>query len=50
MYGDNMHRTVIWSVVLFGSEKWALSSREKHNLWVLENRVQTTISGYDREG
>jgi hypothetical protein len=36
-------------VVLYGCETWSLTLREKHKLWVFENRVLRRIFGSKKE-
>jgi hypothetical protein len=43
-----IHRTIIFPVVLHGCETWSLTLREKHRLWVYENRVLRNIFGPKR--
>jgi hypothetical protein len=42
-------KTVILSVVLYGSETWSLTLREEQRLRVSENRVLRRISGPKRD-
>jgi len=42
-------QTIILPVVLHGHEIWSLTLREKHRLWVFENRVQRRMLGAERE-
>jgi hypothetical protein len=44
-----IYRTVILSVVLYGSETWSLTIREEHRLRVFENRVLRRILGPRRD-
>jgi hypothetical protein len=43
-----IYKTVILPVVLYGCETWSLTLKEKHRLWVFENRV-LRIFGPKRE-
>jgi hypothetical protein len=43
------YKTVIFPVVLYGSETWSLTLREEHRLRVFENRVLRRIFGPKRE-
>jgi hypothetical protein len=38
-----IYKTIILPVVLYGSETWSLTLREKHRLRVFENRVLRTF-------
>jgi hypothetical protein len=40
-----IYKTIILSVVLYGSETWSLTLREKHRLRVCENTVLRRIFG-----
>jgi hypothetical protein len=44
-----IYRTITLPVVLYGCETWFLTLREKHRLWVFENRVLITIFGPKRD-
>ena len=44
-YKNKMHRTVTFSVILYGCEIWSIRLREKHRLKVSENRVLTGYLG-----
>jgi hypothetical protein len=41
-----VHRTIIWPVVLYGSETWSLTYREALRLRVFENRILWRINGH----
>ena len=43
-----IYRTIIFPVVLYGCETWALTLREEHRLRVFENRVLRRIFGPKR--
>jgi hypothetical protein len=45
-----IYKTIILPVVLYGCETWSLTAREKHKLWVFENRVLRRIFGPKRDG
>jgi len=45
----NIYRTIVFSVVLYGSETWSLTLRDKHKLRVFENRVLRRIFGPKRD-
>jgi hypothetical protein len=40
-----IHKTLIRPVLLYGSETWALTKREKYHLLVFERKVLRTICG-----
>ena len=44
-----IHRTIILSVVLYGSETWSLTLREESRLKLFENRVLRRIFGPKRD-
>jgi hypothetical protein len=44
-----MYKTIILLVVLYGSETWSPTLREKHRLRVFENRVLRRIFGSERD-
>ena len=44
-----IYRTIILPVVLHRHEMWSPTLREKHRLWVFENRVQRRMLGAERE-
>jgi hypothetical protein len=44
-----LHRTIIFSVDLYGCEIWSLTLREEHRLRVFENRVLRKIFGSKRD-
>jgi hypothetical protein len=46
---DEIYRSLIWPVVLYGCEAWSLTSREELRLRVFENRVQRRIFGLKRD-
>jgi hypothetical protein len=46
---DNIYRTIILPVVLYGCETLSLALREEHRLRVLENRVLRKILGPKRD-
>jgi hypothetical protein len=46
---DNIYRTIILSVVLYGCETLSLALREVHRLRVFENRVLRKILGPKRD-
>jgi len=43
------YKTIIFAVVLYASETWSLTAREKHGLGVFENTVLRRIFGPKRE-
>jgi hypothetical protein len=43
-----IYKNIILSVVLYGCETWSLTLREKHRLWVFENRVPRRIFAPER--
>ena len=49
-FKDQVYRTIILPVVLYGCETWSLTLKEKHRLRVFENRVLRRIFGSKREG
>ena len=48
-FKDNIHRTIILLVVLYGCETWSLTLREKRKLRVFENKVLRRIFGPRRD-
>jgi hypothetical protein len=44
-----IHRTIIFSVVLYGCETWSLTLKEKLRLRVFENRVLRRVFGPKRD-
>jgi hypothetical protein len=42
-------RTIIFLVVLYGCETWSLILRDKHRLWVFDNRLLWRIFGPKRD-
>jgi hypothetical protein len=44
-----IHKTLIFPVVLYGCETWSLALREEHRLRVFDNRVLRRIFGPKRE-
>ena len=40
-----IHRTIIFPVVLYGSETWSVTLREEHKLRVFQNRVLRKVVG-----
>jgi hypothetical protein len=44
-----IHRTKIFTVVLYGCETWSVLLREEHRLRVFENRVLRKIFGPKRD-
>ena len=49
-FKDEIYRTLILPVVLYGCETWSLTLREEHRLRVFENRVLRRIFGPKRDG
>ena len=49
-FKDQIYRTIILPVVLYGCETWSLTLREKHRLRVFENRVLRRIFGPKWDG
>jgi hypothetical protein len=45
-----IYTTIILPVVLYGCETWSLTVREKHRLWMFENRVLRKVFGPKRDG
>jgi hypothetical protein len=45
----NIYRTIIFPVVLCGSETWRLTLREERRLKVFENKVLRRIFGHKRD-
>jgi hypothetical protein len=43
------YKTIILPVVLYVCETWSLTLRDKHRLWVFENRVLMKIFGPKRD-
>jgi hypothetical protein len=46
---NNIHRTIILPVVLYGCESWSLILWEEHKLRVFENMVLRKICGHKRD-
>jgi hypothetical protein len=46
---NEIYRTIILPVVLYGCETWSLTLREEHRLRVFENRVVRRIFGPKRD-
>jgi hypothetical protein len=44
-----IYKTIIFPVVLYGSENWSLTLREEHKLRVFENKVPRKIFGPKRD-
>ena len=44
-----MHRTIIFSVVLYGCKTWSLTLRQEHGLRVFENRVPRAMFDAKRD-
>jgi hypothetical protein len=42
---NNIYKTIILPIVLYGCETWSPTLREKHRLRVFENRVLRGICG-----
>ena len=49
-FKDQIYRTIILHVVLYGCETWSLTLREEHRPSVFENRVLRRIFGPKRDG
>ena len=47
---QDIYRTIILPVVLYGCETWSLTLREEHRLRVFENRELRGIFGPKRDG
>ena len=47
---QDIYRTIIFPVVLYGCETWSLTLREEHRLRAFENRVLRRIFGPRRDG
>ena len=48
-YKENIYRTIILSLVLYGCENWSLKLREERRLRVFENRALRRIFGPKRD-
>ena len=46
---QDIYRTIIFLVVLYGCETWSLTVREERKLWVFENMVLRRIFGPRRD-
>jgi hypothetical protein len=46
---DEIYKTIILPVVLYGCETWSLTLREEHRLRVFENGVLKTVFGPKRD-
>ena len=46
---QDIYRTIIVPVVLYGCETWSLTLREERRLMVFENRVLRRVSGPKRD-
>jgi hypothetical protein len=46
---NEIYKTIILPVVLYGCETWSLTLREEHRLRVFENRVLRKIFGPKRD-
>jgi len=49
LVSQNIYRTIILPVVLYGCENWLLPLREERRLRVFENRVLRRIFGFKRD-
>jgi len=46
---NEIHRTIILPVLLYGCENWLLTLREECRLWLFDNRVLRRIFGSKRD-
>jgi len=49
LVSQNIYRTIILPVVLYGCENWLLPLRKERRLRVFENRVLRRIFGFKRD-